>query len=144
MASLKERFMRRVDISGDCWAWQGAITNGGYGLCRDGDQKTQTAHRVSYEIFTGAVPEGMDVMHACDNRCCVNPAHLSVGTRAQNMQDAKRKGRTARGERHGRRKLTAEQAEQIKHAEGTQTVIAKRFGISQTHVHQIKSGKNWA
>ena len=88
-----ERFIRKVKISGrnDCWLWTGGL-NQGYGYFRF-EGRTEGAHRVSHKLFKGPIPKGMDTMHACDVRNCVNPNHLSVGTRKENVWDCVRKGR---------------------------------------------------
>lgn len=76
----------------DCWHWRGHITKFGYGrLTFNG--RMQLAHRVSYETFKGSIPDGLFVMHSCDNRGCINPEHLSLGTYADNRRDCLRKGR---------------------------------------------------
>ena len=80
----------------ECWEWQGAITSAGYGMLGVGrrGEGNVLAHRLSYEMFTGeTIPAGMDLCHRCNNRRCVNPHHLYVGTRKDNMQQAKREGR---------------------------------------------------
>ena len=115
----------------------------GYGLFRMSDRH-HLAHRMAFRLFKGELADGLDVMHSCDNPACVNPDHLSLGTRLENMRDAVRKGRAARGERHGRHKLTEEMARDVLAADGMQRDIAKRFGVSQTTVSQIKSGSVWA
>lgn len=83
-------------------------------------------------------------MHSCDNPSCVNPDHLSLGTRTENMQDAKRKGRNARGEGHGRSKLSCRDVEMIMKSPLSQAEIGQLFGISQGHVSEIKAGKKWS
>jgi hypothetical protein len=101
-----ERFAKYVDKSG-CWLWQGAISqNRGYGLFQwwDGTRtKTRLAHRCSYELANGPIPEGMFVLHTCDVRACVNPDHLYLGTQKRNMQDMIERGRAATGDRNGKR-----------------------------------------
>lgn len=89
--SITERFMRYVAVSDDgCWLWSGQLTNGargGYGRFVFKHRRT-VAHRVSYELFVGAVPEGLELDHLCRVRRCVNPAHLEPVTRAENSRRA--------------------------------------------------------
>ena len=93
--TLLERLLNKVIVNDvtDCWEWQGGKNNIGYGLMRD-EKRMRTVHRVSYEEHTQTkIPSGMSIMHSCDNPLCANPAHLSVGTHQQNMQDMYAKGR---------------------------------------------------
>jgi hypothetical protein len=92
--TVEERFNKKYKINEttDCWEWQYATNNLGYGFFRDTD-KMRTAHRVSYEINKGPIPSGMCVCHLCDNPACVNPDHLWLGTIKDNMHDMIKKGR---------------------------------------------------
>lgn len=98
---LKERFAAKVKpgSSADCWEWQGTIKPNGYGIISKGGDSSKCgvfhAHHVAYEISNGidAIPAGMVVMHKCDNRKCVNPSHLAIGTAKDNVHDCIRKGR---------------------------------------------------
>ena len=134
-----ERFMQKVHKAGNgCWLWTAYRMKNGYGLFRT-PAKHELAHRASYRLFTGELDQ-RDVMHACDTPACVNPEHLSLGTRKENMQDAKRKMRMRVGESHGRAKLTNEQVAFAKTALGTQQKIANLLGVSQGHISFLRSG----
>lgn len=82
---------RVVTTESGCWEWTGWRAHGYGYFFHEG--KDQRAHRVSYELFVGSIPDGLVVMHSCDNRPCVNPDHLSVGTQADNVRDMVAKGR---------------------------------------------------
>lgn len=96
---IRDRFWSNVDSSGgpdSCWLWQGPMHPGGYGQAWDG-RRAIGAHRLAYLITKGAISSGLVILHACDNRRCVNPAHLSTGTQRENMRDKVAKGRQGRG-----------------------------------------------
>jgi hypothetical protein len=99
-----DRFWAKIDrrAADECWPWTGARSRQGYGKLRVGTL-TPDAHRLSYEFFYGPIPVGLHVLHTCDNPPCVNPAHLWLGTVADNMQDRNKKGR-GRGEPNAPRK----------------------------------------
>lgn len=158
-----DRFWSKVSRGPDCWTWGAATDRDGYGwFKRDGRQVY--AHRVAYEITNNAQPGALQVCHSCDNPSCVNPAHLFLGTQADNSADMTRKGRQARGDRHGARlhpdtvrrgeanlgggKLTATQVADIRriYAAGgsTQTQIAKRFNVTQSLVSAITRRAAWS
>lgn len=131
-----------------CWEWQGTINPNGYGMVRF-QRKAHSAHRLSYEIHVGPIPDGMLVLHRCDNRRCVNPHHLRIGTDADNMRDKVNKGRQARlkGPQQGQSKLKPAQVWKIRllAKEGvTQAEIARRYGVSQPYISKIVRGEAWS
>ena len=144
------RFWRKVLKGGenDCWEWGGAKGRDGYGVVfigPSGAVRQHKAHRVSFSYATGPIPEGLCVLHKCDNPPCVNPAHLFLGTRAENNADKVAKGRQPHnmGEANPRAKLTRADAEEIRKMLDighTQTEIAKCFGVAQGQISRVKAG----
>jgi hypothetical protein len=97
-ATVVERFRRYVDVgnANDCWQWTAGLSASGYGRVGDGNRQYVLAHRLAWELANEqSVPEGLHVLHACDNRRCCNPGHLWVGTNADNVADRHAKGRDA-------------------------------------------------
>lgn len=144
-------FWGRVRKSRKCWIWTGSkFTNSGYGNLRY-EGKVQSAHRVAWMLTYGAIPRGKGhhgvcVLHRCDNRLCVNPEHLFLGTMAENRSDCVRKRRHAHGERHARAKPTDGEVLHIielRSKGATQVELAKRFGVSQRTIRQIIDGDGW-
>jgi DNA-binding transcriptional regulator YiaG len=150
--SVKERLNKHVKIDPDtgCWVWIGAKgSGGGYGLIKVGP-KLMLAHRASYMEYVGDIPEGMLILHRCDNPPCINPEHLFAGTWADNMRDMVAKGRDkhgdTRGEKNGQHKLNLAEIEQIRDLLEwgmKQHVIAQAFGVSRSNIAMIKSGRIW-
>lgn len=153
---MTERFWAKVSKSAGCWEWTAATNASGYGVF--GNQKDNAAlgipvlaHRVSWEWSFGSIPTGLFVCHRCDNRKCVNPTHLFLGTALDNNRDCLAKGRNslvrAKGSRHGRAKLHETDVAEIRRriAEGeSQKVIAESFGVNYRTISNIKTGVGWA
>ena len=97
-----DRFWSKVDCSGDCWLWKHSTFHNGYGQFKV-QERNLRAHRVAWEITHGGIPDGLFVLHSCDNPRCCNPAHLRLGTHRENMADMQRKGRAAAGDQNGSR-----------------------------------------
>lgn len=103
--------------------------------------KRMGAHRAAYLVFNGEIPKGKSIMHSCDNRSCVNPDHLSIGTRKQNTQDMVNKGRVFRREKGSpRNKLSDQQTVDIRNSELSSYQLAKIYPVSSTQIRRIKSG----
>ncbi len=141
-----KRFWNKVDKSGDCWEWSGAVIGSGYGhLWVEG--KTILAHRYSYSLVHGFVPDGMLVCHRCDNKRCVNPDHLFVGTHRDNTLDAVSKGRMGgRGEKNDNSKLCKEDVREIRRLYSlgvTQRVLGEMWKTSQANVSLVVLRKRW-
>lgn len=146
---LRERFWQKVDRRGpdECWEWT-ASRRCGYGQIARGGQNSPVdhAHRVSYELHHGPIPEGMFVCHRCDNRGCVNPAHLYAGTREDNTRDAHERNRFVRGETHHSSKLNADAVRDIRkrRTAGEQLKpIAADYGIDFRTVYDVAAGRRW-
>ena len=133
-------FLGRIKKTKTCWLWQGTTNSYGYGIFLLQGEKSVRAHRYSYELHKGEIQEGMVVMHSCDNPLCVNPDHLSIGTRLDNNRDAVKKCRNAYGEKNGHSRLTSIQINEILIDTRKQYLIAKDYGVTQSHISRIKSG----
>ncbi|HLO78162.1 MAG TPA: HNH endonuclease [Magnetospirillum sp.] len=136
------RYVEMIPFS-TCWYWSAYCDAKGYGRVRHNGEML-TAHRFSYEVHHGPIPEGMQVCHSCDVRSCVNPAHLFLGTQLDNIQDMVAKGRHSKGETHAHSKLTSEQVSAIraKRLAGQQIKsIAEDYGIHNSQVSKICTGK---
>lgn len=123
-----------------CILWPGRCDRNGYGIISVGEHKK--AHRLIYTLFVGPIPPGMVVMHSCDTPGCVNPAHLSLGTPAENSADCVSKGRNAHGDKAPNAKLTNEQAELIRSGLSARDAMA-RFGIRKSAYYAARSGQTY-
>jgi len=147
----KRTFLKRVDKkTNGCWEWTGFKWGGGYGGLKI-MYKNVYAHRYSWELHNNEkIPEGMCVMHICDNPPCVNPEHLKLGTQKDNVYDCIAKGRFSeppygRGEKSGLSKLKEAQVKAIRALGGTmsQAEIADLFDTTQSNVSRILSKDTW-
>jgi hypothetical protein len=139
---LFEAFWSFVDRQEGCWTWTASVGDHGYGQLTHLQQK-YTAHRLAWELYRGAVPDGLCVLHRCDNRRCVNPDHLFLGTRKDNLEDMTQKGRRVRGVTHGRAKLTVDQVLAIRSSATSARSEARIYGVSDSLVRLIRKGKRW-
>ena len=160
-----ERIMAWVeaDLNSGCWLWSGAA-RGGYGITEVRGKKV-SVHRLMYVLHKGDIPEGLFVCHACDTPACVNPAHLWVGTAAQNRADMVAKGRGvigrrgygrnaaeirhttgkqgAKGSAHHRAKICDADVRAIRASDLTNAELAERFGCHQSNICNIRRGRTW-
>jgi len=124
-----------------CWLWIGSTDKKGYGQIRR-NRKIQPAHRFVWELCHEPIPAGVWVLHRCDTPCCVNPDHLFLGTRQDNMRDCVKKGRLAY---NGKSKLSADQVRQIRSelGYGTGRMFARRFGVTEHTICDVRSHRSW-
>jgi len=129
-----------------CWAWDAGKGRGGYGQMWIPEQRSnRPAHRISYELHIGSIPDGMLVCHTCDEPSCINPAHLFLGTHADNSADmvAKNRQQRAVGENANGSRLTESQIKSIRSDTRAQWEIASEYGVHQSQISKIKSRKHW-
>jgi len=137
------RFWDKVvkDESG-CWLWTGAKMRWGYANFKI-DGKYFRVHRLAWELVKGEIPEGLFVLHSCDVRHCVNPAHLFLGTQADNVDDMIKKGRNYTGVHAGVKnsnaKLTDDQVRAIRIDKRSQREIAKDYGVGRSTISMVKT-----
>jgi len=149
--SMEERFWEKVKVGGEdeCWEWQAATTSEGYGnFWLEG--KDESAHRVVWSLTNGEIPNGLWVLHKCDNRACVNLNHLFLGTSQDNVQDRVRKDRNKNqnGELSSNSRLTTTQVLEIRKLyifnNIPQSRLAKTFNVTRAHISNIIRRKRWA
>lgn len=141
------RFLRLVDAQGFdpnvCWNWIGAGKGNGYGNFY-AEGRYWGAHQYAYELFWGSIPEGADVCHSCDNRWCVNPDHLFLGTRTENMEDCRSKGRAAGGNRKHLKEYQVQEVRRRLKLGMAPHLIATQMDISYSTVTAIQAGRAYA
>jgi len=154
MRTPEQRFWKKVNREGNCWVWTGAVTADGYGNFRVSGHNLR-AHRFSYALLHGPIPDGLNILHACDNRLCVRPNHLCAGTQKENIADAIARDRMFKlpgwysedpsrrksGEKSPNSKLTDRAVEELRREYATEFVsqrtLAKKYGVSQSNVSLI-------
>lgn len=141
-------FWKRVKKSEGCWLWAGPLTSTGYGDFYTSRYFRCLAHRFSYELAHGSIPQGMEVRHKCDNPPCVNPDHLEMGTHLENMRDSVARNRNAKGERQGCAKLTVYKVQEARtlYASGNFTYqeLGHRYQVDRQVISKAIRRLTWA
>jgi HNH endonuclease len=163
MKTIQQRFDAKYipEPNSGCWLWTAAVCSGGYGCIGEPvTRKILCAHRVSWGLHRGMIPDGQWVLHKCDVRACVNPDHLFLGTVQDNGADMAAKGRSllgrkigpqknpgkdfaVKGEGHHFSKLSENQAIEILKSKKKGTLLASKFGVSTSVISEIRSRKAW-
>ncbi len=150
--TIEERLWHKVDKSGDCWEWYGSHDEHGYGHINIGKNKKEKTHRLSWEFANGPIPDGLCVLHHCDNPKCVRPDHLFIGTTKDNIQDCIAKGRfvflkSRPGELNNHAKFTDGDIRVIRnlYEDGMKPKDIQEFmGVNRSCFHKIVTRKAWA
>lgn len=144
--TVQQRFDEKYtpEPNSGCWLWMGARNEKGYGSM-DVNGRSERAHRVSYRLHRGSIPEGLFVLHKCDIRRCVNPDHLFLGTAADNTADMFAKGRASdrSGANNPNSKITKLQAEEIRASKLPISVLMEKIGLSYHQIYCIQVGYRW-
>lgn len=151
---MSDKFWNRVRKTDGCWQWTGPINEHGYGIygARHNGVRTRSfSHRYSFAMANGPIPPGKCILHKCDNRVCVRPDHLWLGTRKENTADMMAKGRgrwpgqkkKLFGEAHPAAKLTAETVREIRASDLTSSQLAEKFNVGPPAIRKIRSRQRW-
>lgn len=146
--SSEERFWKYVKKTRKCWLWTGSKSGGGYGQFWTNNIMVK-AHRFSWELHNGKIPQDMLICHTCDIKNCVNPSHLFLGTGQDNAKDRESKGRgnQPKGEKHYRAKLSETEVKKIrmlhKKSKRTQEQLAAQYGVAQSLISRIVNNELW-
>ncbi len=149
MTSIRDRFEAKTcpEPNTGCLLWTGAtgsaFSGGAYGSMKITTRMNRGAHRVAWELERGPIPDGLSVLHRCDQPLCVNVDHLFLGSHAANMADMATKGRSMRGTGHFRSKLTPATVLAIRASSEPSRTLAKAFGVAYATIEKVRYGKTW-
>ena len=142
-----DRFWAKVNKTNSCWEWNASKERKGYGEFRASCLGGRwLAHRLSWFFRHGEIPNGLWVLHQCDNPSCVNPSHLYLGTSDDNISDMVSRNRTAKGARHSQAKLIQSEVDEIRrlYSEGAaRKALVMRYRVSRQTIDRIVTFKNW-
>lgn len=140
----KAFFWANVDKTDKCWLWRGSVTTDGYGRYMY-QKKGYSTHRLSWWLHHGELPPSMDVLHTCDNRLCINPAHLYLGTDVENARDCIARGRAnkPKGEQHPRAKLNTAKVIAIRASNLPDKPLAKSYGVAPSLIYAVRARRIW-
>ena len=119
-----------------CWLWTGSVGHNGYGLAHHAGERR--AHRIAWRLFTGVAAGIKQVLHRCDTRACVNPAHLFIGTHRDNFRDAVEKRRLRHGTRHWNARLSTDDVDAIRASSELQRILARKYGVHENTISRIR------
>lgn len=137
------RFWNSVDKTDTCWFWTKRIDHRGYGRFRGWPRKQWKAHAYAWIITNGEIPNGLFVLHSCDNKRCVRPDHLHLGTHDDNMREGIERNRFKRGSDASWSRLTEEAVADIRTSSLTQWALAHKYGVTQSAVWRALRGHDW-
>lgn len=138
-----ERNIQSCPASG-CWLFIGKHDKNGYGnLHNRAGGGNHKAHRLSWQLYKGEIPHGMEIAHHCDVPCCVNPSHLYVATHKQNIADRTARKREPRGEKCNWSKLTKEKVSIIRNSDKSAASLSNELNVSKSQIYRVKNFENW-
>jgi hypothetical protein len=146
---ILDRFWTKVDKTEDCWLWTRARVPRGYGVFSVTKKWRPYVHRLSWQIHQGTIPATLNVLHTCDNRHCVNPVHLWLGTPEDHASWLKEHQGSTRalvgvhGERNANARLTLEQVHRIRTSAEPPTSLARAFGVQYQTIWKVRTGRTW-
>lgn len=142
--AFRLRFWSKVAVRGhdDCWEWAAKSKTRGYGVIHV-EQRRYYATHVAMLLSGNPRPDGLMILHSCDNKLCVNPIHLRWGTCAENIQEAAQRGLMHNGAKTGGAKLSIDAVKEIKSSNETQKFLASKFGVDPSTISYVKSGRSW-